>query len=149
MHSVFLPAPFSPSLVFRYIHSSVLNGLSLLIAHSAPAFLSFHPIPFFSLLVHTSKSRHHFSFFLHSFSPGIPEFPVIHFPYFLLNLDSLILSLLSCLSVSLSLSLSSTFIHPPFALNLSTRVWHTRFFSNISLSPSFPCFFFLSSPASS
>jgi hypothetical protein len=39
---------------------------------------------------------------------------------FLLYMDSLILSLLSCLFVSLSPSFSSTFIHLPFALNLST-----------------------------
>jgi hypothetical protein len=40
--------------------------------------------------------------------------------YSLLYLDSLILSLPSCLSVSLSLSLSSALIHLPSALNLST-----------------------------
>jgi hypothetical protein len=45
---------------------------------------------------------------------------VIHLSYSLLHMDSLILSLLSCLSVSLSLSLSSTFIHLHFAPNLST-----------------------------
>jgi hypothetical protein len=45
---------------------------------------------------------------------------VIHLSYSLLNMDSLILSLLSCLSVSLSLSLSSTFTHLHFAPNLST-----------------------------
>jgi hypothetical protein len=39
----------------------VLDYLSLLIAHSARSFLSFHPIPVFSLLVPTSESRHHFS----------------------------------------------------------------------------------------
>jgi hypothetical protein len=61
-HSVFLPAPFSPSLSFPYIHSTCAQ-LSLLITHSAPSFLFFHPIPVFSLLVPTFKSRHHFSFF--------------------------------------------------------------------------------------
>jgi hypothetical protein len=40
----------------------VLNCLFLLIAHSAPSFLSFHSIRVFSILVPTSKSRHHFSF---------------------------------------------------------------------------------------
>jgi hypothetical protein len=39
----------------------VLDYLSLLIAHSARSFLSFHPIPVFCLRVSTSESRHHFS----------------------------------------------------------------------------------------
>jgi hypothetical protein len=47
-------------------------------------------------------------------------FSVIDLPYSLLYLDSLILSFISYFSVSLSFSLSSTFIHLPFALNLST-----------------------------
>jgi hypothetical protein len=46
--------------------------------------------------------------------------PSTQYLFYFLYLDSLILSLLSCLSVSLSLSLSSTFIHLPFALHLST-----------------------------
>jgi hypothetical protein len=33
LHSVFLPVPFSPSLSFSYIHSTVLNSLSL--SHSS------------------------------------------------------------------------------------------------------------------
>jgi hypothetical protein len=70
-------------------------------------FLSFHPIPVFSFLVPVSESRHHFSF-------------SCTLSYSLLYLDYLIISLLSCLSVSLSLALSSTFTHLPFALNLST-----------------------------
>jgi hypothetical protein len=65
---------------------------------------------------------------LHSLSLGTPEFPLL---YTLLYLDSLILSLLSCLS----LSLSSTFIHLPFALNFSTSSLY------FSLSPSSPCSF--------
>jgi hypothetical protein len=88
--------------------------LSLLVAHSAPSFLSFRPIPVLSLRVPTSESCHHFSFSC-TLSPR--EFPL---SYSLLYLDSLILSLLSYLSVSLFLSLSSTFIHLPLALNLST-----------------------------
>jgi hypothetical protein len=52
---------------------------------------------------------------------------VIHLSYSLLHMDSLILSLLSCLSVSLSLSLSSTFIHLHFAPNLSTSSLENSF----------------------
>jgi hypothetical protein len=59
LHSVFFPSlsHFATSI------PHVLNCLSLLIAHSAPSFLSFRPVPVFSFLVPTSKSRHHFSFF--------------------------------------------------------------------------------------
>jgi hypothetical protein len=64
----------------------VLSCLSLLIAHSAPSFLSFPPILTFSLLVPTSKSRHHFSFSC-TLSPQV--LPVVlgffdSFPSFLL-----------------------------------------------------------------
>jgi hypothetical protein len=48
-------------------------------------------------------------------------------------LDSLILSLLSCLFVALFLSLSSTFIHLPFALNLSTSLLTYPFLSFFSM----------------
>jgi hypothetical protein len=71
------------------------------------------------LLTSPSISHHHFSLAL-----SLPRYSgissVIHLSYSLLYLDSLILLLLSCLSVSLSFSLSSTSIHPPFALNLFT-----------------------------
>jgi hypothetical protein len=40
-----------------------LSLISLLLAQSAPSFLFFRPISVFSLLVPTSKSRHHFSSF--------------------------------------------------------------------------------------
>jgi hypothetical protein len=110
IHSISLPSSFSfsplffpsLSLSFRYIHSTCA-------------------MPVFSLFVPTSKSRHHFPFSCTLLSSGIQEFPlVIDLPYSLLYLDSLILSFLSYFSVSLSFSLSSTFIHLPFALNLST-----------------------------
>jgi hypothetical protein len=66
IHPISLPsslrALFPSSLSFRYIHSTRARlSLSLFITHSAPSFLSFHPIPVLSLLVPTSKSRHHFS----------------------------------------------------------------------------------------
>jgi hypothetical protein len=99
LHFYFYPLPLSISILsvplslsFRYIHST---SLSLLIAHSALSFLSFHPIPIFSPLVPTSKSLPTYS--------GISS--VIHLSCILLYLDSLILSLLSCFSVFLSRSL--------------------------------------------
>jgi hypothetical protein len=109
LHSVFLLVPLFPlSLSFRYIHSTCAQlSLSLLTSHSAPSFLSFHISPIIFLL-HSLSLRY----------SGISS--VIHLSYSLLYLDSLILLLLSCLSVSLSFSLSSTSIHPPFALNLFT-----------------------------
>jgi hypothetical protein len=123
IHSISLPSSFSslsPSLSLS-LSLSFLSFRSLLIPHAAPSFLSFHPMPVFSLLVPTSKSRHHFPFSCTLLSSGTPEFPlVIDLPYSLLYLDSLILSFISYFSVSLSFSLSSTFIHLPFALNLST-----------------------------
>jgi hypothetical protein len=66
--SYLLSLPLSPFATFPLHTCSIV---SLFIAHSAPSFLSFHPIPVFSLLVHTSKYRHHFSF-----SPCTPEFPL-------------------------------------------------------------------------
>jgi hypothetical protein len=74
----------------------------------------------------------HFSFFC-TLSP-LPRYSeistVVHLSYSLLYLGSLILSLLSCLSVSMSLSLSSTFIYLPFALSLSSF----QFFTSIPVS---------------
>jgi hypothetical protein len=117
----------------------VLNCLSLLIAHSVPSFLSFHPIPLFTLLVLTSKSRRlHFSFICTLSSQVLRNLlctlilPVVS--------EFLILSLLSCLYVSLFLSLSSFLLLLVFPL----LNWHTRFSDSISLFPSYPCFFFFS-----
>jgi hypothetical protein len=76
----------------------VLDRLFLLLAHSAPSFLSFHPIAVFSLLVPTSKFSHPFFCLFHSLSlSGI-------------SLDSLILSLLSCLFVFVPFT--QLYIHP-------------------------------------
>jgi hypothetical protein len=119
LHSIFLPASFPPSSHFATSIPHVLDYLSLLIAHSARSFLSFHPIPVFSLLVPTSESRHHFSLSC-TLSP--------YTPCCILYLDSLILALISCLSMSLSLLLSSIFIHLLFALNLSTSSLAYPFF---------------------
>jgi hypothetical protein len=67
IHLISLPSSFSISLCSFLSHFAtsiphVLNCLSFLISPSTPSFLSFHPIPVFSLLVPTFKSRHHFSF---------------------------------------------------------------------------------------
>jgi hypothetical protein len=63
LHSVFLLAPFPPSFShFATFISHVLDCISFLIVHSAPPFLSFHPISVFSLL--------------DTLSPGTPEFPL-------------------------------------------------------------------------
>jgi hypothetical protein len=90
-------------------HMCSIVSFSLLIAHSAPSFLSFHTLPVFPLLVPTSKSRHLFSFFCTLSPQVLRNFLCHNLSAFLLYLDSLILSFLSCLSVSLSLSLSSIF----------------------------------------
>jgi hypothetical protein len=113
--SPFLSLPLS----FCYLHSTCAHCFFFLIAHSASSFLLFPPIPVFSLLVPTSKSRHYFSLSC-TVSPQVLRNFLSHLSYSPLYLDSLILSPLSCLSVLLSLSLSSTFIHLPFAINLST-----------------------------
>jgi hypothetical protein len=108
-----LPSSFSISpssfLSLPPISLHLIHMCSIVSPHST--FCTFFSSPsiqyLFSLLVPTSKSRLHFSFFCTS-------------PQVLRNLDSLILSLLSCFSVSLSLSLNSIFIHFPFAVNFST-----------------------------
>jgi hypothetical protein len=120
LHSIFLPVPLFPSLSFRFIHSTCARlSLSFLVAYPAPSFPFFHPKSVFSLLAPTSESRHHLSLsslsLLYSLFVGTLKFP---FSYSLLYLDSLILSFLSCLFVSLFLSLSSTFMSLPFALNV-------------------------------
>jgi hypothetical protein len=151
IHPISLPSSFSryfsPFLSLPLSHFAmsiphILNCLSLFIAHSAPSFLSFHPIPvFFYSFPH-----------LNSFALSLPRYFgisfVIHLSYSLLYLDSLILSLLSYLSVSLSFHSA---LHASIFLFLSTFAllhWHTRYSGSISLSPSSPCSFsFLSSIA--
>jgi hypothetical protein len=109
-------SPFATSILHR------LNSLSVLIASSAPSFLSFHPIPVFSLLVPTSKSCHHFSFSC-TLSPQVLRNFLCHTPFIIPVgsgfFNSFPSFLLGCV---LSLSLSSIFINLPFALNLSTGI---------------------------
>jgi hypothetical protein len=106
LHSVFVRLPFSPSLSFPYI-LHLLSSPSVQYLFSLSSFLHLN---FAIIFLSFAVSLHRYS--------GISS--VIHLSYSLLYLDSLILFLFSCLSVSLSLSLSSTFIHLPFALKLST-----------------------------
>jgi hypothetical protein len=83
LHSVFLPVPFSPSLSFRYIHSTVFNSLSLAPRRTFCIFIPLLPsntFLFFFLLVPTLRSRHHFSFFCTFSFP----FPFLCHPSFIL-----------------------------------------------------------------
>jgi hypothetical protein len=123
--SPFLPLPFSP-----------FHICSLVIAHSAPSFLSFHPIPVFALLVTSSKSRHHFSFSC-TLSPQVFRNFLCYTPLILPLLSGFFDSLPSFLLIwSLSLSLSSTFIHLSLLSIFPLLHWHTSSFGSISLSPS-------------
>jgi hypothetical protein len=87
-------------------------SLSLLIAHSAPSFLFFHPIPtsFLSPRFTTSESRHHFSFLPLSLPRYSRISSVIHLSYSLVSgfFDSLPSSLLVCVFVSFT----QLYIHP-------------------------------------
>jgi hypothetical protein len=90
--------------------------------------ISLHPFPMCSIVsLHiTHSALLYFPSIQHLFS--LSSFPHLNLAIIFLSLylslpryiDSLTLSLLSCLSVSLSLSLSSAFIHLHFALDLST-----------------------------
>jgi hypothetical protein len=111
LHSVFLPVPFSPSLLFRYIHSTCAE-LSLS-PHSTfyTFFFSFHPIPVFSFLVPTSKSRHHFSFFC-TFSPQVLRNLLCHTSLILPVVSGFFDSFPSFLSVCIFVLFTQLYIHP-------------------------------------
>jgi hypothetical protein len=118
-----LPSSFSISprsfLSFSLSHFAtsilhVVDCLSFRIAHSASSFHSFYPTCFLSSFPHL-----HLVIIFLSLSPELQNF-FCHTP--LVYLDSLIVSRLSYFSVPLSLLRSSTFIHLPFALNLSTSM---------------------------
>jgi hypothetical protein len=130
--SMSLSSIFSPSVFIQYFSPFRSLPLShfatfiphVLIAHPAPFFLSFHPIPVFSLLVPTSKSRHYFSFFaLSLILPVISWF----FDFFL-----------ACLCFCP--------FHFPFALNVSTSslaypfLWLFSFLFSILLVSCTPTF---------
>jgi hypothetical protein len=136
------PFPFSPSLSLRYIHFTCARlSLSFLIAHSAPSFLSFRPIPVFSLLVATSESRHHFSFSC-TLTPEFPQSYTSHPPSYIWILwfsPFFLASLRFC--PFHSAQHSSIFF---LLLIIPLLHWHTRFSDSISLSPSSPYFFLFS-----
>jgi hypothetical protein len=141
---------FSSLVSLHPFHMSSIVFLFLLIAHSAHLLSSSSIQYLFSL-----SSFSHLNLAVIFLSLALPRYSriscVIYPSYCLLYHDSLLPSLLSCLSVSLSLSLSSTLIHFPSALNLFPFLhWHTLSSASISLSPSSPCSFsFLSSIHSS
>jgi hypothetical protein len=117
------PVPFSPFLSFHHIHSTCVQ-LSLS-PHTCSTFCTFFPLlPSNNCFPSFSFPHLHLAIIFLSCALSLPRYygisSVVHLSYSLLYLDSSILSLLSCLSVSLCLSPSSTLTHLPFALNLST-----------------------------
>jgi hypothetical protein len=111
LHSVFLPLPLSPSLSFPYIHSTCAQLSPSLIAPYAPSFLSFRPLPVFSLLIPTSKSRHHFSL-LCTLSPQILRNFLSHTPLILPVVSGFFDSLPSFLFVCVFVPFTQLYIHP-------------------------------------
>jgi hypothetical protein len=118
IHTIFLPSLFSisPRSIVSLSSEHILHFLS---SPSVQYLFALSSFPHLNLAIIFLS----FALFL----------PVRHFSYSLL-----ILSLLSCLSVSLSLSLSYTFIHLPFALNLFTSSLHARSSCSNSLSLAHP-----------
>jgi hypothetical protein len=132
----FPPLPYLFHLSYLFLISLHLfhmcSIVSLLIAHPASSFLSFHPIPVFSLLIPTSESCYHFPFFC-TLSPQVLCHTFCYiwilwfFPFFVPF---------------------NQFYVPPSSLLLSIFPllhWLTRFSASINLSPSPSSFSFLSS----
>jgi hypothetical protein len=147
IHLISLPSSFRISprtflslLSFRYIHS-ICAQLSLSPYSSILHLLSSNSIQYlFSL---SAFPRLNLAIIFLSFALSLPRYfgisSVIHLSYFVLYLESFILSLLSYFSVFLSLSLNSTFI---LLLSVSPVLhWHIRFSGSMSFSLSSPCFF--------
>jgi hypothetical protein len=119
---IFLPVPFSPYLShFATSIPHVRDCVSLLVAHSVPSFLSFRLTPVFSLLVLTSKSRHHFLSRALSLpgNSGIP-FSCTSHTFCCIWILSFSPFFLACLCLCPFHSGPLSFIYLPFALNLST-----------------------------
>jgi hypothetical protein len=117
IHPISLPSSFgiSPRSFLCLSHFAtfiphVFNCLSLLIAHSAPSFLSFRPLPDFSLLVPTSTLTINFFFHLHSLSPSIPEFP--HTPLILPVVSGFFDSRPSFFIICVFVPFTQLYIHP-------------------------------------
>jgi hypothetical protein len=124
-----------------------LNYLFLLIVHSAPSFLSFHPIPFFSILVHTSKSRHHFSFSF-TVSPQVLRNYLCHTLLILPVVSAFFDSLSSFLLVCVFVPFTQLYIYSsPFCFQSFHFFTGIPVFLVVFLSPSSSCFCFHFSPA--
>jgi hypothetical protein len=148
-----IPHPF----LFLFFSSSYIHLISLPSSFSvplrsflSPSLISLHLLSrlpsntCFPLLVSTSRSRHYFSFFC-TLSPQVLQNFLCHTPLILPVVsgffDYFPSFLLFCIFIP------STQLHSCIFLLIvifSLLHWHTRF-SDISLSPSSPYFFFLSS----
>jgi hypothetical protein len=90
---------------FRYIYSTcALLSIFLLIAHSAPSFLSFHPVPVFSLLVHFAFSC--------TFSPQVLRNFLCHTPLTLPVVSGFFNSFSSFLLVCGFVPFTQLYMHP-------------------------------------
>jgi hypothetical protein len=87
--------------------------VSLLTAHSAPSFLSFRPIPVFSLLVPTTKSRDDLSFFCTLFPQVLRNF-LCHTPLILPVVSGFFNSFPSFLLVRVFVPVTHFYIPPSF-----------------------------------
>jgi hypothetical protein len=139
LHSVFLPVPFFPSLSFRYIYSTCAQLSFSPHGTFCIFFLSFHPIPVFSLLVARSKSPHHFPFSC-AFSPQVPtpEFPLSYISLYCIWILWFFPFFLACLRLCP--------FHPALHSSIFLLLlifpllhWYIRFSDSISIS----VFFFL------
>jgi hypothetical protein len=137
IHLISLPSLFTISprsfLSLSHVATSippVLNCLFLLIAHSAPSFLSSHSILLFYLRVLTSKSRHNLSFF-GNLSPQVLRNFLCHTPLILPIVPGFFDSF-----PSLSFSLRSTNNLFLLILIFPLLHWRTLFSDSISFSPS-------------
>jgi hypothetical protein len=100
------------SVLFSYINSTCAQ-LSLSPHRAFCTFFSFRPIPDFSLLVPTSKSRHNFSFFCTLSSQLLGNF-FCHTPLILLVVSGFFDSLPSFLLVCVFVPFTRLYIHPSF-----------------------------------
>jgi hypothetical protein len=107
----FSPFLFLPLSHFTASSPHMLDRLSLLTAHPAHSFLLLHPVPVLSLLVPTSKSRHHFPFF-RALSPQIHRNILCHAPLILPVVPRFSDSLYSLLLVRISVPLAQLSTHP-------------------------------------
>jgi hypothetical protein len=121
---LFLPFPplpylfhpsYLPSVFIQYFLLHPFPGAQLsLSSHSTfCTFFSFRPIPVFSLLVPTSKSRHNFSFFCTLSSQLLGNF-FCHTPLILLVVSGFFDSLPSFLLVCVFVPFTRLYIHPSF-----------------------------------